>query len=233
MINRVASSITLLFLLIAPCLSAQDELPVNPNAELIKGTAFISYPNYWGSPWLSGNFLTGEIEFTDGTKVGNIGLRYSSYRDELIYYNTYLQAQIIIDKISLKGFSYTDENGVKRIFRYQHYNNLMGGDRYFEILSDGEISILAYRKVDLEAGDLANVKRGMEYHHSYYFYVYSANKGYSPININRKSLLSKFSPSKQKLVRRTLRKNRVLISDEASFVLAWNLLKDNGITIDF
>ncbi|MEI6138545.1 MAG: hypothetical protein WCP85_04750 [Mariniphaga sp.] len=229
MINRILSLIFLVVLLATVELSAQEELPNIPNADLIKGKAFVSYPDYSGSPWLNPNFQMGEIEFTDGMKVANIGLRYSSYRDDLVYYNTWLQAQIIVDKVSLKGFSIIGENGVKRVFRHQYFDNYENGDRYFEVLSDGEVSLLVYRKVNLETANLANVKRGMEYLPTYYYYMFSDKKGYVPLNITRNSLLSVFSPANQKLAKKLLRRNRVTVTDEVSFVLAWNLLKVNGI----
>ena len=233
MANRILFILTLVGLLAATTLSAQEELSKTLNAAKIKGTGFISYPAYSGEPYLNMKYLKGEIEFLDGTKVQNIGLRYSSYRDDIIYYNTDLSAQIVIDKISIKGFSFIDENGMKRIFRRQNYTGYLGGERYFEVLSDGEISLLAYRKVDLGTCDPAFSKLGLAYQKSYLFYIYAAGKGYSPISLNRNSLLSKFDKPNQKLVRKTLRKNSVMITDEASFVLAWNILKENGIKINF
>jgi hypothetical protein len=231
MTNKILAFTTLFILLAANSLTAQEELLKNLNAEIIKGTAFISYPSYSGTPYLNVKFQNGEIEFLDGTKVSNIGLRYSSYRDEIIYYNPYLLAQIVIDKISLKGFSFTDEKGVKRIFRRQNYDGYPNGDRYFEVLSDGEVSLLAYRKVALTTCDPSYSKLGLAYQPSYSYYIYAAGKGYSSLNLNRNSLLSKFDKPNQKLVKKVLRKNRVMITDESSFVLAWNLIKENRITI--
>lgn len=233
MINRILFIIPLFVLLATTSLSAQEELPKDMNAETVKGKAFISYPSYSGAPFLNMKYQMGEIEFLDGKKVRNIGLRYSSYRDELIYFNDYISDQIVIDKISLKGFSFNDVNGVNRIFRRQNYDGFINGDRYFEVLSDGPISLLAYRKVDLEICDPSFSKLGLAYKQSYSYYMFAPGKGYSLLKINRNSLLSKFDKPNQKLVKKTLRKNRVMITDEASFVLAWNVIKDNGITINF
>lgn len=232
MSNRILSIITLFLTLGATTLSAQKELPEIPNAEIIKGTAFISYPSYSGAPFLNENFMMGEIELSDGTKVSNIGLRYSSYRDEVVYYNTFLSAQIVIDKISLKGFSFTDQKGVKRIFRHQHYDDHLNDERYFEVLSDGKISLLAFRKVNLEQCDPSYDIHGLAYKQTYYYYVYVADKGYSPLNITRNSLLSKLDKQNQKLAKRILRKHRLVFTDEASLVLAWNILKENGIVFN-
>lgn len=229
MANRISPIIILFGLLAATSLFAQVRLPNSQNTEKIKGSRFVSYPGYSGSPYLSDKFLYGEIEFVDGTKIENIGLRYSTYRDEIIYYNKSVLVQIVIDKMSLKGFSFTDEQGIKRVFRRQHYSGYNQGECFFEVLSDGKIVLLAYRKVDLGTCDPSYSKLGLAYQQSYSYYLYSADKGYSLLKINRKSLLSKFDKPNQKLVRRTLRKNNVFILDEPSFVKAWNLIKEKGI----
>ena len=232
MTNRILI-ITLFGLLAVITVKAQETSTQNLNTEKIKGTRFIPYPGYSGTPYLTDKFVIGEIEFLDGTKVGNLGLRYSTYRDEIIYYNAVISAQIIIDKISLNGFSFTDDKGIKRVFRRQFYNGLTREERYFEVLSDGKISLLVFRKVDLETCDTSYNKCGLAFQPSFYYYFYSADKGYSPIKPNRGSLLSKFDKPNQKLVKKLLRKNKVQILDEKSFVAAWNLVMEHGIKINF
>lgn len=231
--NRILYIIALLHFLANASLSAQEELLKSQNSEKIKGTRHIPYASYSGSPYLNGKFCNGEIEFLGGTKVKDMGLRYSSYRDEIIYFNIAISAQIIIDKISLKGFSFIDEKGVTRIFSRQYYDGFLAGERYFEVLSHGDISLLAYRKVVLQIcptyTDNAGKIKNMSYQQAYNYYIYNIKKGYEPIRINRNSLLSKFDKPSQKQVKKILRKNSVNITGEQSFVKAWNLLKDNGI----
>ena len=237
MTNRTLYIITLLGLFAVTSLKAQEELQKKGNDEKIKGTRQIPYGAYLGSPYLNDKFCYGEIEFADGIKMDSLGLRYSSYRDELIYYNAAISAQIVIDKISLKGFSITDENGVKRVFRQQYYNGFYPGNRYFEVLSDGEISLLVYRKIVLQvcpiyydnAGNLKN----MSYQEAYNYYLYNSKKGYELIRLNKNSLLSKFDKPTQKSVKKILRKNKVQVTDEPSFIIAMNLLKENGITFNY
>ena len=210
-------------------LTAQDKKQKMWNSEKIKGTQFIAYPPYAGTPYLNEKFVLGEIELTDGTTIREIGLRYSSFQDELIYYNKFVSKQIVIDKISLNGFSFDTGNGVKRIFRSQDYDVNFHEQRFFEVLSDGKISLLAYRKVDLETCETSYSKFGLAYQPSYRYYLYSAEKGYSPVKLTRNSLLSKFDKPNQKLIKRILRKNYVQITDETSFVKAWNLVNESGI----
>ena len=237
MANKILYIITLLCLFSESLLQAQQVFHKKWNDEKIKGTRQIPYGSYSGTPFLNDKFALGEIEFSDGIKLDSIPLRYSSYRDEIIYFNKTISAQIIIDKISLKGFSFIDEHGNKRIFRHQFYNGFFPGERYFEVLSDGDISLLVYRKVVLQIcppyNDNSGNLKNMSYQQAFNYYLYNAEKGYELIRINKSSLLSKFDKLTQKTVKKLLRKNRVQITNEQSFVMAWNLLKENGIIINF
>ncbi len=237
MANRILYIVFIFGLLTTTSLKAQEKLPKKWTAEKIKGTRQIPYASYSGSPFLNDKFATGEIEFQDGSTIDSLGLRYSSYRDEVIYYNTAISAQIVIDKISLKGFSFIDGNGVKRVFRQQYYDGFMPGNRYFEVLSDGDIALLVYRKVVLQVcppyNDNSGVLKNMSYQDAYNYYLYNRKKGYDLIRINKNSLLSKIDKLTQKSVKKLLRKNKIEVNDELNFVKAWNLLKENGIIINF
>jgi hypothetical protein len=212
---------------------AQPKDLKSKNNENIRGTRFIPYPNYTGKPYLFDKFLKGEIELSDGTKISNLGLSYSTYRDELIYYNTIVSAQIVIDKTSLNGFSIYESNGNVRHFCRQFCSEYMRDQCYFEILSEGKISLLAYRKVNLETCNTYYSKSGLAYEPANSFFLYSREKGYSLVKLNRKSLLSKFSKPNQKIIRKLLRKNGVVIEDEESFINAWNLIRERGIELIF
>jgi len=236
MSNRILYIIALLGMFSVLSVMAQDDLPKNGNTQKIKGTRLLPYLSYDGKPYLNDKFTNGEIEFLDGTKIANIAIRYSSYRDEIIYYNTAISAQIIIDKISLNGFSFSDENGVLRVFRRMYYNGYMPGDRYFEVLSEGDVSLLVYRKVVLQVCspyiDSSEKLKNMSYQEAYNYYLYNGKKGYELIRIGKNSLLSKFDKPTQVEIKKLLRKNKVSVSNESGFVRAWNLIKENGIKIN-
>ena len=233
MAKRILFLITIFGLFAGSSLNAQEKQLKEWKPDKIKGTRFIPYPPYSGTPYFNEKFVIGEIELLDGTMISNIGIRYSSFQDELIYYNTDITTQIVIDKISLKGFSYTDETGIKRSFRRQYFDVYLHEERFFEVLSDGIISLLAYRKVDLETCDTSYSKLGLAYMPAYHYYAWSAGKGYTTLKMSRSSHLSKFDKPKQKIVKRLLRKNGIQILDEATFVQAWNLIMQNGLSINF
>ena len=236
MANRIIYFITLIGVLVGSSLTAQVKNSLNGSDEKIKGVRFIPYSGYSGSPFLTERFCLGEIEFIDGNKVENLQLHYSTYRDELVYFNQVISTQIAIDKISLKGFAFTDEIGRKRIFRKQYFNGFSPGDRYFEVLSDGDVSLLAYRKVILELGNAYTNAEGrqlnMTYQPAFSYYFYSRDKGYDLVRLNKNSLLSKFDKPTQKLVRKLLRKNSASFDTEADFVRSWNLIKENRIKLN-
>ena len=226
----------LLNLLSATVLPAQEVLPKNWNSDKIMGVRFIPYATYQGNPFFNDSFFPGKIELTDGTIIGALQLKYSSYRDELIYYNSEISTQIVIDKMSLRGFSLTDEKGVEHRFKLQNFSHALPEYRFFELLSDGDISLWVQRKVLLLTSPIygeVGKEKNLSYQEAYNYYLYNKEKEYELIRISKGSLLSKCDPSNQKLARKILRKNKVNIQDEKSFVKAWYLMKENGVNLNF
>lgn len=219
-------------LLAATSLYAQNSQTQRPYNE-IRGSRFVPNPNHPGRSFLYDKFLWGEIELTDGTVIENIGLNYNAYRDELVYYNAAVAAQISIDKVSLKRFSINESNGKKRTFLRLFFNGSFKGDCYFELLTKGSVSLLAYRKVDLGPSDTYYSKTGMAYQPAYDYYLYSADKGFSQIKPGRTSLLSKFDKTNQKVVKKLLRKNGISISDESGLINALVVIAENKIPFVF
>jgi len=233
MSNRI---IHLLFVILAlSCVLSgysQTSLKREWDAEKIKGVRSLPYPYFSGFPFLNETWVSGKIEFLNGEISDSLSLRYSSFKDELLYFNETISAQIVIDKVSLRGFSFTDKDGRIRIFRKLYYDGFIKGDRYFEVLSDGEIDLLGYRKVNLTTTspykDYNNVLKNMMYINDYQFYFHSPENGFLSVRPSLSGLLSKFSKDIQKEIRRLLRKNRIKISDEASFVQAWTIVAKEG-----
>jgi hypothetical protein len=231
--TRILCLFVFLGLLSVKTLRAQNAVPQNWKAQKIKGTRHIPYAPAAGRPYLNDRFSSGEIELADGFRFEDLKLRYSSYRDEIIYYNPEIPAQIVIDKATLTGFSLIDTLGTKRIFRLQYYGGYSPGMHFFEVLVDGEIKLLAYRKVSLEVctpyNDLTGKLNNTIYQEAYSYYLYHPGKGYELIRINKNSLLSKFSQPDQKQVKIILRKNGVKINGEESFVRAWRLIDSKKV----
>lgn len=209
----------------------------NWDIEKIKGVRHLPYISYMGFPFLNETWVPGKVWFTNGETADSLYIKYSSFKDELLYYNEVVSAHIVIDKASLKGFSFEGNDGNPRIFRKQFYDGFFKGDRFFEVLSEGETELLAFRKVSIITTPPYKDDRGIvknnEYSNDYQYYFYSPDKGYSPVRMNITSLLSKFDKTDQKPIKKLLRKSRIRITGEPTFVLAWTVIEREGYKINF
>lgn len=237
--TRKTKHIFMLFLVwsFAQIVCAQEPTNKNWDAQKIKGVRLVPYPSYNGSPFMTDTWCQGKIEFTTGEIADSLFMKYSSYKDELFYYNSEAASQINIDKASLKGFQFVDPNGRTRIFRKQYIDNFMKGYQFFEVLSDGPISLLAFRKSSLNTTspyhDKSGILKNMEYVPDYHLYFYSADKGYTSVKTNRASFLSKFEKVYQKPIKKILRKSRIKIENEDSLIQGWKVIEKEGYQVLF
>lgn len=216
---------------------SQPKLNKGWDTEKIKGARYLPHPSYIGFPFLNDTWDAGYIQFISGEKIDSLNLRYSCFKDEVVYYNESNSAQIVIDKSSLSGFSFTDKSGRTRTFKKLYYDGFMKGERYFEVLSPGQTDLLSFRKVSLISTspykDELGKTKNMEYVPDFQFYFYSPEKGFSPVRPSLSGLLSKFDKSGQKAIKKLLRKNRIRITDEENFVRAWKVIEKEGFQIPF
>lgn len=75
--------------------------------------------------------------------------------------------------------------------------------------------------------------KNMEYTPAYVYYFYSPEKGFTSVRMNLLSLLSKFDKTQQKPIKRMLRKKRIRIEGEGSFIRAWNAINGEGYKIKY
>lgn len=220
-------------------LSVCAQKPINKkwDAEKIKGVRFLPYPSFNGFPFLNDTWVPGKIEFSDGEIADSLFLRYSSFKDELVYYNKAITTQIVIDKASLKGFTFTDTDGAVRVFRKLYFDGFNKGDRFLEVLSGGETDLLAFRKVSMIGTspykDRNGILKNTNYEPTYQFYFYSPEKGFTSVRPNWISLLAKFDKLSQKPIRKLLRKNRIKITNERNFIHAWQVIEKEGFKVMF
>jgi len=236
--RKIALLILVIFSLsISVSVFSQIPLTKKWDTEKIRGERNLPHPSFEGFPYLNRTWVIGKIEFNDGEVSDSLDFRYSSFKDELVYFNREISAQIVVDKASLKGFSYVDSIGISHIFRRQYFDGFAKGNRYFEVLSDADIDLLVYRKVKLSAvspyKSVAGILRDQAYTTEYQYYFYSPTNGYTLVRPTLSGLLSKFDHTSQRPIKKLLRKNRIRISDEDSFVLAWKCVDKVGFQLIF
>lgn len=233
----MAKSFKNIFFLLAACCLAQLALAQEPertdwDGPKIKGARIIPFPSYTGSPYLTENWLPGNITLSSGETIDSLYIRYSSYKDELFYYNKDATSQINIDKSTLAKFEFIDSDGRNRVFRKQYFESLTKTYRFFEILSDGPISILAFRKTALNSTtayhDKSGILKNMEYVPDHQLYFYSKEMGYTNVKPSTAGFISKFDKQNQKTIKKLLRKNRIKINTEDELIQAWELITKEG-----
>lgn len=207
------------------------------DAPKIKGTRQEIYSIYEGKPYFTDNWCLGKIQLSNGETIDSLYLRYSSFKDELIYFNKQINTQIRIDKSIISAFKFTDENGQLHSFRKQQFDNAAKSERYFEILSEGSVDLLCYKKVNLDEvspyHDSKGTLKNMAYRQEYLYYFYSPAEGYAPVKPSKNGLLAQFDKQSQKPVKKLLRKNKIFISDEFTFIAAWETIEKNGFKVMF
>ncbi len=236
-IRTIHTILLLLACSFAQTVFAQEKMIANWESQKIRGTRNLPYHTFTGSPFLNDVWVVGKIEFMNGEIADSINLRYSSYKDELIYYNKDISTQIVIDKASLNGFSFIEKDGNVRVFRKQYYENYLKSDRYFEVLSEGETDLIVYRKVSLDSAspytDESGILKNQVYNNDYQFYFYSPEKKYTSVRINRSGLFAKFDKASQKPIKKLLRKNKIKVESEADFIQAWKVIEKEGYKVVF
>lgn len=233
----MATTFRYFFILFATCCFAQFAMAQEPtdknwDGPKIKGARILPYQSYNGSAYLTDNWCTGKIELSTGEFIDNVFIKYSSYKDELFYYNRSAGSQINIDKATLSGFEFADADGRVRKFKKQYFAGYTKNDRFFEILSEGPVSLLAFRKTALNTTspyhDQSGVLKNLEYVPEHQIYFYSREKGYANVKPNATSFLSKFEKQTQRPIKKLLRKNRIRINSEDALIQAWELVSKEG-----
>jgi hypothetical protein len=238
MSNQIFSRL-LIILILGITLSSFSQKPSGKNwdIEKIKGTRQLPYPSYSGRPFLTESWVIGKIELTNGVIIDSLKIKYSSFKDELIYHNDNIMTPIVIDKAVLKGFSFVADDGQIRTFRKQYYENFEKSDHFFEVLSLGEPDLLSFRKVYLNTTmpykDGSGIVKNMAYENSYSYYFYSPQHGYIAIRPEMRIFLKKFDKDSQIRIKKLLRKNKIRVNNEENFIKAWKALEEEGFNMQF
>ena len=233
--------ILLVFILMSstPFLRAQDNSQfganINESSNLVHGKlggkVFKMAPDALTHFLYPGKWVNGEIIFVDGEVFNDIDLRYHAFDDELIVYNKHNSKPFVVDKFRVKEFIF-DDNGVRKKFVRLNLTKDDTLGKYFEMLVEGESSLLAFRyiaerKVDAYI-DKSGIKRDTEYWAKNNYYVYSPESGSHKMTPKRKSFYTTF-PNHKKEIRKIFRQARLLIKDESSMVNAFQLLQNKNV----
>lgn len=185
-----------------------------------------------GSHFYHDNFLAGKLTLEDGEIYDSIMVRYNSFIDELVCYNPNTKALFTIDKFLLKEFEVASPVFGYQRFRKMKFANNPDGGRFFLVLYEGRINLLAFYKTkELKSSaykDSNGIMKDTEYILTETFYTYSPEKGFNRFAPYKESFLNLYSKNK-KQVRQILRKNRLNNFNIFNLGVAFSQIENAGI----
>lgn len=185
--------------------------------------------------FLQKDWVTGSITLTDGDVFSPVKLRYMSYGDELVAYNDNVRTLFIVEKNTVKEFTYTLANDpYNREIKFINLDslNLPGGKSYFEELYDGSAKLLVYHFVNevkvTPFTDNTGIMRDSEFRPAINYFLLNQKNELFRIQ-RKKASFYKVYPEHKKEIRKLFRKNRISLIDQNSLIQAFNLLDEAGI----
>lgn len=173
------------------------------------------YYNSWG---------IGEIELVNGSIIKNKILRYNGFLDELVWLRDADKKTGLIEKQFVKSFKiYNRDLSSKDIFKklkIKHWYSFDTSVVYMQVLTEGTISLYAFRKIIL----MSNLQ---EFVSKYEYYLYK-DGNYFMFKPNRINLLQLMGTEKEKM-KIILRTNHLKVRHENQLIKAIELYNKNNI----
>ncbi len=202
----------------------------------IIGEVFYMPPGANSNYFLHSEWVKGTIIFRSGEVFNNYRLRYNAFEDELIAYNGNTNVMMKVDKEKVQEFVLNlSETGAKNadmlIVNIDSASNIQNTN-YFECLYRGTIMLLiSNRIVELKVSpyhDSSGRLRDTEFVLRKANFIYSSKTGTSRVRFSNYSVASLY-PENKREIKKTLRQNRMRITDARSAALALELLDKKGL----
>jgi len=187
------------------------------------------------SYFLQKDWVEGTITLKDGDVFEGMRLRYMAYGDELVVYNDNIKALFIVDKNTVKQFTFktplSSGNFAERKFINLDSTGVFLDKTYFEELYSGTVQLLVFHQIEERKIspyiDSSGKLNDTDFRLKTIYYQYSKVNGLTRFQLKNRSLFTLF-PENKKEIRKLLRKNKIDITDESSAVQAFDLLDANG-----
>jgi len=186
--------------------------------------------------FLHKEWVKGKVVYKTGEVFENIDLRYQAFNDELIAYNVNNRALVKIDKEKVKeftlNFSESDENATNPTFVNIDSVSIFVNTNYFECLYRGTVMLLVSSRVIEKKVTPYNDSNG-EFRDSEFIlrkasFIYSTQNGLSRITYSNNSVANVY-PVQKREIKKTLRQNKIKISDAKSAADAIEILDKAGL----
>lgn len=195
----------------------------------LTGTVFVLSSKSNSGYFLQNDWADGSVMLEDNDVYDGLKLRYNAFEDKLVVYNNNLRNLFTVDKEKVKSFTVKSLDGEHKFARY-FYDGYPAGDRYFEVLYNGERDFLAFRQIVEEKTrpfvDKFGIMKDTRFRKTTSYYIHSPETGFQKIRLKRRSILTLF-PENKREIRRLLRRNRVNTFEEKGMIRAIKLLDEN------
>ena len=243
MMNIHKYMIFLFILLLQGAASAQysglysENLNLNSNRLHGKLTGEVFYLSLISnaSHFLQPDWVEGTITLKDGDVFEGVRMRYMAYGDELVVYNGNIKTLFVVDKNTVKQFTYktplSSGNFAERKFVNLDSLGVFLDRAYFEELYAGTVKLLVFYQIEERkispyidsSGKLSDT----EFRLKTIYYLLSNVNELTRFQLKNRSLFT-LIPENKKEIRKLFRKNKINIIDESSAVQAFDLLDANG-----
>ncbi len=222
----------LIFLLLSLSIKSQEALLVSelyPELRYhdLKGEVFFSdYRQVKGSPYLYDDWMIGDIFLDNGKEIKNVMIKFDVFVHRVLVYHEYLKRVVLIEKQHTSEFILRvgeDEKKYRKIMNVNSKSKVLDGC-YFEVLSEGEISLFKMNYRDIYPINNANAIYIEEFSNEEAYMVY-VNNDYKQIRLSKSYFFHNY-PEYKDQIRKFIRKNKLKVRKEKDFVKAINYLNE-------
>jgi len=186
-----------------------------------------------GTVFLHDTYLPVRLTLEDGEVYDSVMARYNSYLDELVCFNDNINTLFTIDKYLVKEFEVVSPVYGYQKFRKIKFDKAPKDDRFFQVVYEGNIILLAfYKTIESKTSlykDEFGILRDTEYALTETFYTYSPDEGLNRFYPYKSTFLKMYNANKSQ-VRQILRKNKISNFNIKGLQSAFSLIEQAGIT---
>ncbi len=184
-------------------------------------TYFFQAENLQGSQFLKDNWTYGEAIAKNGVIFKNVRFKFDTYNNKFIFNLHDTSFEIGPEIVCVHLYPKREDTSKQLIFKNGYYISAhLGGDKFFQVLAEGNISLLKlYQKDAEEFTEYGNATKFKRLRDSETFYLLEKGGRSNPIVLNRKNLETFLEP-KWKQLEPFLKQNNISGKDEAGWASA-------------
>jgi hypothetical protein len=198
----------------------------------LTGLAYRIPPLANSTHFLQESWVEGSILLEDGDLFDDVRIRYLSFHDELVAYNSNLKQLFIVDKEKVTSFAFDYAQGQQKFVKLYFDAFVDAGYRYFDLKYKGRRWLVAFHYVYEEKTSVyrdayGKLRDSRLKPKKTYFMYFPEEEQFRKVQDKRRWFVRLF-PENKREVRRMFRRNNLRRFDEKEMVRAFQLLDEAG-----